>query len=117
MAAGFDGAIAMERQPSEGKEAAPVPNFEELSRNMARFVEEAGKATAAYLKPIEQRQAKTGLADDVAEVVKTLGHVAEAWLIAPQKAMEAQRRLGSQFFSLWTSTLQRVQGEPTESVA
>jgi polyhydroxyalkanoate synthase len=107
----------MERLPSEGKEAAPVPNFEELSRNMARFVEEAGKATAAYLKPIEQRRAKTGLADEVAEVVKTLGHVAESWLIDPQKAMEAQRRLGSQFFSLWTSTLKRVQGEPTESVA
>jgi polyhydroxyalkanoate synthase subunit PhaC len=117
MVAGSDGAIAMERLASEGTEAAPVPNFEELSRNMARFVEEAGKATAAYLMPIEQRQAKTGLADEVAEVVKTLGHVAEAWLIDPQKAMEAQRRLGSQFFSLWTSTLKRVQGQPTESVA
>ncbi|HEY8382544.1 MAG TPA: class I poly(R)-hydroxyalkanoic acid synthase [Microvirga sp.] len=94
-----------------------VPNFEELSRNMARFVEEAGKATAAYIKPLEQKQANPGLATEVGEVVKTLGNVAESWLTDPQKAVEAQTRLGSQFFELWASTLKRVQGEPVEPVA
>ena len=50
---------------------------------MARFVEEAGKATAAYLRPLEERRANTGLADEVAEIVKTLGQVAEYWLRRP----------------------------------
>jgi polyhydroxyalkanoate synthase len=107
----------MDRLLSEVKEAPQVPDFEELSRNMARFVEEAGKATAAYLKPLEQRQANTGFADEVGEIVKTLGHVAEAWLIDPQKAVEAQSRLGSQFFDLWASTLRRAQGEAVGPVA
>ena len=38
-------------RPSSGEISTKAPDFEELSRNIARFVEEAGKATAAYLKP------------------------------------------------------------------
>src|SRR3954470_12790342 len=102
---------------SEPPATVATPNFEELSRNMALLVEEAGKATAAYLKPIEQREVNTGLPDKVSEYVKTLGHVAEYWLIDPQRAIEAQARLGSTFFELWASTLKRMQGEPVPPVA
>ncbi|MBM6579965.1 class I poly(R)-hydroxyalkanoic acid synthase [Microvirga sp. BT689] len=35
----------------------------------------------------------------------------------PQKSLEAQSRLGTQFLSLWASTLRRAQGEPAEPVA
>ncbi len=107
----------MDKAPKEATEGQTVPNFEELSRNMARFVEETGKATAAYLKPLEQRQANPGFADEVGEVVKTLGHVAESWLVDPQRAIEAQGRLGTQFFDLWGRTMQRVQGDATDPVA
>ena len=47
----------MDRLPTSAPKTAAVPDFEELSRNIARFVEEAGKATAAYLKPAENRKA------------------------------------------------------------
>jgi polyhydroxyalkanoate synthase len=105
-------------RPTTGEiSTVTAPDFEELSRNMARFVEEAGKATAAYLKPIEKQPPAPGLPDEVGEVVKTLGHVAESWLVDPQKAMEAQRKLGTKFFDLWAATLKRVQGEPVEPVA
>src|ERR687893_946977 len=88
----------------------PVPDFEALSRNMARFVEEAGKATAAYLKPAEERRGNTGLAEEVGDIVKTLGQVAEDVMRAPQKAVEAQGRLATGFLSLWLGTLKRMQG-------
>jgi polyhydroxyalkanoate synthase len=94
-----------------------VPDFQVLSENMARFLEEAGKATAAYLKPIEERRANTGFADEVGEIVKTLGVVAEKWLIDPQKAIEAQGRIGTSFLNLWASTLKRMQGEDVSPVA
>jgi polyhydroxyalkanoate synthase len=94
-----------------------MPDFEELSRNMAALVEEAGKATAAYIKPIEEQRANTGTADKVGDVVKTLGTVAEYWLIDPRKAIEAQARLGSNFLELWATTLKRMQGEPAQPVA
>jgi polyhydroxyalkanoate synthase len=93
-----------------------LPDFAALSENMTKFVQTAGRATAAYLKPIEERQANPGLADEVGEIVKTLGQVAERWLIDPQRAVEAQSRLGSQFLDLWTSTLKRMQGEDAPPV-
>src|SRR4051812_1927649 len=115
------GRNAMPQAPSEPQATSqapvPVPNFEELSRNMALLVEEAGKATAAYLKPLEQREAKSGLPDQVSEVVKTLGQVAEYWLVDPQRAIAAQTRLGATFFDLWANTLKRMQGEAATPVA
>ena len=95
----------------------PVPNFEELSRNMAVFVEQAGKATAAYLKPLEAKDAKPTLPQGVEEIVKTLGQVAEAWMTDPQKAMEAQAKLGTSFVELWAATLQHMQGQEAPPVA
>src|SRR3954462_1040640 len=107
----------MPQAQSEPPAKIPAPNFEELSRNMALLVEEAGKATAAYLKPIEERQVNTGLPDKVAELVNTLGQVAEYWLVDPHRAIEAQTRLGTTFFDLWATTLKRMQGEPAAPVA
>jgi len=107
----------MDNPQAEVKDAPIVPNFEELSVNIGRFVEEAGKATAAYLKPLEQGKPNTTLATTVAEVVKTLGQVAENWLVDPQKTLEAQTRIGSQFLDLWATTLRRAQGENVDPVA
>jgi polyhydroxyalkanoate synthase len=104
-------------EKTRSSSSASSPDFEELSRNMARFIEGATKATAAYLKPFEERQAPPEVSNDASEAIKTLGRVAEAWMTDPQKAMEAQTRLGTQFFSLWASTLKRAQGEDTEPVA
>jgi polyhydroxyalkanoate synthase len=52
---------------------------------MGRLVEEYGKVTAAYLKPIERGEAKTGQADEASEMVKTLGRVAERWVSDPSQ--------------------------------
>src|SRR5215210_1343369 len=95
----------------------PAPDFEEMSRNMAQFVEEAGKAAAAYLKPLEERRATPALSEDVGDMVKTLGRVAEHWLVNPRKAVEAQSQLGVKFMDLWVSTLKRMQGDEPKPVA
>ena len=50
---------------------------------------DAGKAFAAYLKPREQGAIKVEPADEIADVVKTFGHVAEYWLSDPQRATAA----------------------------
>jgi len=107
----------MDKPYGEEKAQAPMPDFEELSRNMTRFIEGAGKAAAAYLKPVQEGQAPTEPPVDASEAIKSLSRVAEAWLTDPQKSLEAQSRLGTQFLSLWASTLKRAQGEPAEPVA
>ncbi|SCY80241.1 PHA/PHB synthase family protein [Microvirga guangxiensis] len=107
----------MDKPYGEEKTQSSAPDFEELSRNMARFFEGATKATAAYLKPLEERGSPPEMANDASEAIRTLGRVAETWMSDPQKSLEAQTRLGSQFLDLWASTLKKAQGEPVEPVA
>ncbi len=84
---------------------------------MGRFVEEAGKAAAAYLRPMERGEAKGGMADEVTDIVRTLGRVAEKWMADPVKTVEAQAALTTKFFDLWGATLRRAQGEDVTPVA
>ena len=91
-------------------------DVEEFSRNLARLVEEGGRALAAYLKPREEGRKTDGNAEEVAEVVKTLGHVAEYWLADPQRAVELQARLGKAYLDLWASAAKRLAGEDAAPV-
>jgi polyhydroxyalkanoate synthase len=91
-------------------------DVEAFSRNVARLVEEGGRALAAYLKPREEGRTDREFADEAAEVVKTLGQVAEYWLADPQRAVELQTRLGKSYLELWAAAAQRLAGERTEPV-
>lgn len=101
----------------EPKGAAGSIDLEAFAGNLAKMVEEGGKAMAAYLRPREDGRIKDEMADDIADVMKTLGNVAEYWLVDPQRAVEAQSRLIGGYLSLWSSTLKRIGGEETEPVA
>ncbi len=90
---------------------------EAFARNIARFVEEGGKTLAAYLKPREEGKIKSGLAEDIAEVVKTVGQVIEYWLSDPQRALELQTTLGRAFLELWAGAAKRMAGEPADPTA
>ena len=102
--------------PAESAET-PLPNFETLSRNVARFVEEGGKVLAAYLKPRETGEAKVGPSEEIADLVTTLGRVAEYYASDAQRAFQAQSALSQQFLNLWSTTLRRLQGESAPPVA
>ena len=69
------------------------------------------------MQPRESGAIKTTIADDIAEMVKSLGRVAEYYVSDPQRAFEAQTALSPQFVDLWASTLQRLQGEQAAPVA
>jgi polyhydroxyalkanoate synthase len=99
----------------DGSEPA-TPDFDKIAQNMGRLLEEYGKVTAAYLKPIERGEAKSGQADEVSDMVKTIGRVAERWVSDPRKIMEAQTSITADFLSLWSATLKRASGEETKPV-
>jgi polyhydroxyalkanoate synthase len=103
------------RAPSEPVKGASA-DLEEFARNVARIMEEGGKAMAAYLKPREE-----GRVDDqyseVTDVVKTLGQVADYWLRDPQRALELQSSLGKAYLDLWANAVKRMAGEKVEPVA
>ena len=101
---------------------APTPvkvgavDVEAFAKNLARMVEEGGKALAAYLKPRETGQIESGPSDELADMVKTIGEVAEYWLSDPQRAVELQSRLGQAYLDLWAATAKRLAGEAVPPV-
>ncbi len=95
----------------------PIPNVEALANNIANAIEQAGKAMAAYLRPRASGEIKSTIADDVGEMIRSLGHVTEYYMSDPKRAIEAQTALTTQFVNLWAATLQRFQGLPAEPVA
>ncbi|SEG72427.1 class I poly(R)-hydroxyalkanoic acid synthase [Bosea lathyri] len=107
-----------DEKPEDGADAAEpaTPDFDKIAQNMGRLLEEYGKVTAAYLKPIERGEAKSGQADEVSDMVKTIGRVAERWVTDPRKIMEAQTSITADFLSLWSATLKRASGEEAKPV-
>jgi polyhydroxyalkanoate synthase len=102
--------------PSQDPVKIGAVDVETFSRNLARLVEEGGKALAAYLKPREDGHGNRELAEEVNEVTKTLGQVAQYWLADPQRTLELQARLGKAYLDLWASAAKRLAGEPSEPV-
>jgi polyhydroxyalkanoate synthase subunit PhaC len=92
-------------------------NAEQFSHNLARLVEEGGRALAAYLKPREDGHDNRELAEEMNEVVKTLGQVAQYWMADPQRTLELQARLGKAYLDLWASATKRLAGEAPPPVA
>jgi polyhydroxyalkanoate synthase subunit PhaC len=104
------------RAPSQEPIKIGAVNVEEFSRNLARLIEEGGRAAAAYLKPREEGRKSNELTEELAEIFKTLGKVAEYWLEDPQRALDVQTRLGKAFLDLWASAARRLAGEDSGPV-
>ena len=96
--------------------AVPVVDYEALARNIARLIEEGGKALAAYMKPREQGKIKEDLAEDVTDIVKTMGQVTEYWIADPQRALDIQTSLGRAYLDLWAGAVRRLAGEAAPPV-
>jgi polyhydroxyalkanoate synthase len=88
----------------------PAPDVEALAHNIAQVIEQGGKVLAAYLQPRASGEIKATIADDIGEMVRSIGRVAEYYMTDPQRAFAAQTALTKQFVDLWASTLQRLQG-------
>ena len=93
-----------------------APDVETLAHNIAQAIEQGGKVLAAYLQPRASGEIKTTLADEIGEMVRSIGRVAEYYMADPQRAFMAQTALTKQFVDLWAVTLQRLQGEQAPPV-
>jgi len=91
-------------------------DIEALSRNLARLIEEGGRALAAYLKPREEGKIRGDLTEGLTDAVKTVGRVAEYWMSDPQRAIELQTSLGRAYLDLWAGAVKRMAGEHPEPV-
>ncbi|MGD0027288.1 MAG: hypothetical protein ABSC37_22170 [Xanthobacteraceae bacterium] len=101
------------------REAAKIGevDVELFAQNLARLIEESGKAFSAYLKPREEGKLDDGISDQVTDAIKSVGRVAGYWLADPMRVVEMQASLGRAYLDLWASAVKRMTGEPVEPVA
>lgn len=88
-----------------------IKDPEMFARNLARMIEQAGKAAAAWVEPREKGEKRDSLADPMVDMVKTLSKVSEYWLSDPSRAVEAQTHLFSSYMNLWSNSIRRLSGE------
>ena len=72
-----------------------VKDPERFALNLARMIEQAGKAASAWAEPREKGEVRDSVAEPMADMVKTFSKVTEYWLSDPSRALEAQTRLFS----------------------
>jgi len=107
----------MHGKTPEDTSGKAVVDAEAFARNLARLMEESGRAMAAYMKPREEGVIQDEVAEELADVTKTLGKVAEYWLSDPQRALEAQSSLVKGYLDLWNASMKRMAGETVAPVA
>jgi len=103
-------------QDSEGQTASTVEQYlikdpERFALNLARVIEEAGKAAAAWTAPREKGEVRDTLAEPMTDMVKTFSKLTEYWLSDPHRALEAQTRLFAGYMGVWANAIRRVSGE------
>ena len=90
-----------------------VKDPERFALNLARMIEQAGKAAAAWAEPREKGQFRDSVAEPMADMVKTFSKVTEYWLSDPSRALEAQTRLFAGYLTVWSNAISHVRtGEP-----
>ncbi|WP_350334461.1 class I poly(R)-hydroxyalkanoic acid synthase [Coralliovum pocilloporae] len=91
-----------------------VKDPEQFAQNLTRVMEQVGQTMASYATAENNAAEGSKMADNIAEVVKTFSKVGEYWLSDPQRAIDAQTRLVTQYANLWNTSLRRMIGEPAD---
>ena len=88
-----------------------------FAQNMARLVEETGKAVTAFVEPRVSNPVQAWAGNDLTRIMHALGEIQQAWLLQPQKLIEAQADLWQRYWKLWVSALAALSGgDNTEPV-
>ncbi|KQZ13777.1 poly(3-hydroxyalkanoate) synthetase [Mesorhizobium sp. Root554] len=101
---------------TEASETSSVEQYlvkdpERFALNMARMIEQAGKAASAWAQPREKGEARDHVAEPMTDMFKTFSKLTEYWLADPQRALEAQTRLFSGYMGVWAGAVQRLGGD------
>jgi len=84
---------------------------EAFAMNLARAMENGGKALAAFLQPREDGEVRDQPPNELTELVKTFSAVAEYWMSDQDRAAEVQTRIAKAYLDLWGSSMRRLAGE------
>ncbi|KAA0970735.1 class I poly(R)-hydroxyalkanoic acid synthase [Aureimonas fodinaquatilis] len=86
--------------------------------NVARAVEQAGKAASAWLAPRDASNAPVDPSNAIyGEMVSAFSEIGNYWLADPHRALEAQTRLLAGYMDIWSRSIRKVSGDATHDTA
>ncbi|MBN9070842.1 MAG: class I poly(R)-hydroxyalkanoic acid synthase [Rhizobiales bacterium] len=103
----------IEREAPQDEDRSPAEQYvikdpEQFALNVAKMIEEAGKAASAWSAPRERGEVRDSVAEPVTDMVKTFSKLTEYWLSDPGRALEAQTRLFAGYLNAWGAAIHRV---------
>lgn len=117
-------ASAASAKPSDKNGEEPPPELpwtlrdpEAFAVNLARTLEQAGKAASHWLNPEHADRRAADYAGNMEDITKTLSKVSEYWLSDPSRALSAQTHLFSRYLDLWNASIRKMAGEAAAPVA
>jgi len=87
-----------------------VKNPEALTVNLARSLENLGKAASEWLAPLEKGEKIDFANEPMTDIVKTLSKVVEYWVADPSRSLQAQTLLFSTYFNIWMQSIHKAAG-------
>jgi polyhydroxyalkanoate synthase len=108
----IDPGKARDKDSSPSVDQYLVKDPERFALNMARVIEQAGKAAAAWVEPREKGEIRDHAAEPMVDMVKTFSKLTEYWLSDPKRALEAQTRLFAGYMSIWANAVTRASALP-----
>ncbi|MEN9895037.1 MAG: polyhydroxyalkanoate synthase [Pseudomonadota bacterium] len=87
-----------------------VKDPEAMALNLARMLENLGKAASAWIAPREKGEKSNSVSEPVVDAVKTLSHISEYWLSDPDRAFQAQTHLLGSYLAIWGRSLEKLSG-------
>src|SRR5215467_9858945 len=84
---------------------------EAFAMNVARAMENGGRALSAFLRPREGGEVKDNPPEEMTEVIKTLTTIAQYWLSDNERASDLQTKMAKGYLDLWGSAMRRLAGE------
>lgn len=94
-----------EGSTAESAEAYIVRDPQAFAMNVARALENLGKAASEWLAPRERGEIPPTSASPMSDLVRTMSDVAEYWMAEPKRSIEAQTHLLSSYFDIWQQSL------------
>ncbi|MGV8937084.1 MAG: PHA/PHB synthase family protein [Allorhizobium sp.] len=88
-----------------------VKDPEAMAMNVAKALENLGKAASVWIAPRERGDIVDPVAEPMGELVKTMSKVGEYWMADPKRTLEAQTYLMASLFTAWTRTMQRLSSD------
>lgn len=83
---------------------------EKLAANLARTIEEAGKAAGFWSRARESGMVSDSSFDPFADMLRVFGALGQYWFGEPSRSFEAQTRLFTAYMGVWMRSMQELTG-------